>query len=113
MYASPEFKDRSISDLMNFMHTNKVYLGMPKVFKLIKLVVSIPATTSSAERSFSALRHINTNCRSTQGQERLSSLALLSIAKMLLGKIKLQPTFNDDVIDQFMKKNRRVEFVFK
>lgn len=72
MYSS-EFRGKSVRDLMQFLHTNKVYMGMPEVYKLIQLVVTIPATTSSAERSFSAVRRINIYCRSTQGQERLSS----------------------------------------
>lgn len=113
MYSSSEFREKSVTDIMQFMHTNKVYMGMPEVYKLIQLVVTIPATTSSAERSFSALRRINTYCRSTQGQERLSSLAILSIEKELLAKIKLQSTFYDQVIEEFVKKSRRLEFVFK
>jgi hypothetical protein len=39
----------------------------------------IPVTTASAERSFSALKRIKTYLRNTTQQERLSSLAIISI----------------------------------
>lgn len=113
MYSSSEFREKSISELLEFMHINQIYMGMPEVYKLIKLTATIPATTSSAERSFSALKRINTYCRSTQGQERLSSLALLCIEKKVLAQMKLNPTFYDQVIEIFIEKNRREEFVFK
>jgi hypothetical protein len=113
LYSSSEFEQKSVTDILHFMHSNKLYMGMPEIFKLISLVSTIPATTSSAERSFSALRRIQNYLRSTQGQERLSSLALLSIEKSVLLEMKEKTSFYDRVIEKFVEKNRRIEFVYK
>jgi hypothetical protein len=53
--------------------------------KVIKLLLTIPVSTASAERSFSAMRRIKTYLRSTMGEDRLSALAILSIEKQLSG----------------------------
>ncbi|XP_046864060.1 uncharacterized protein LOC124457977 [Xenia sp. Carnegie-2017] len=44
----------------------------------------MPSTSSSAERSFSALKRIKTYLRSTQGQERLSAFTTISIEMEML-----------------------------
>jgi len=41
--------------------------------------LTIPVTVTSEERSFSKLKLIKTYVRATMGDERLSSLAILSI----------------------------------
>jgi len=46
--------------------------------------------------------------------ERLSSLSSLAIEKNLLGDMAKDPTFVDNVIDEFAdKKDRRIELVYK
>lgn len=49
----------------------------PNVKCMFLLFLTLPVTTCSCERSFSALRRLKTWLRSTMGDERLSSLALL------------------------------------
>ena len=45
----------------------------------LRILLTIPVTVASAERIFSNLRLIKTYLRSTVADERLSSLAILSI----------------------------------
>ena len=54
---------------------------LPSYSKLAQIFSSIPATSCSAERSFSALWKIKTYLRSTMGQERLSNVAILNIKR--------------------------------
>jgi len=49
------------------------------VFVELRIVLSIPVTVASAERSFSKLKIIKNCLRSTMSQQRLSGLAVLSI----------------------------------
>jgi len=56
----------------------KVAKGLPQVVTLLKLFLVVPATSASAERSFSLLRRIKTWLRSTTGQERLNHLAIIN-----------------------------------
>ena len=51
---------------------------MKEVCTLASLILVMPATNASSERSFSGLRRVKTYLRSTMGQIRLNSLMLLS-----------------------------------
>ena len=113
IYCMSDFDRKSVLDILKSMHDQKLYLGMPELFKLAKLVVSIPSSSASAERSFSALKRIHTYCRSTQKQNRPSSLSLMAIEKSLLVLLQKKPAFFDNVIENFVKKNRRVDFLYR
>jgi hypothetical protein len=66
------------------------------------------------ERSFSSLKRIHTYCRSTQTQERINSLNVISIEKKLVFKLRANRNkFYEDVINKFTEKKRRIEFEFK
>jgi hypothetical protein len=77
------------------------------------LILTIPAITAGAERSFSALKRIKTYLRNSQSQNRLSALSLLSIEKKMLTTVQNQNSFYDDVLEDFTKKPRRIDLLFK
>jgi hypothetical protein len=56
----------------------------PTTVKLTKLLLTLPATVASAERSFSTLRRLKTWLRSTTTQSRLTALAVCHTHKELL-----------------------------
>ncbi|XP_074535563.1 LOW QUALITY PROTEIN: zinc finger MYM-type protein 1-like [Halichoeres trimaculatus] len=66
-------------------------------------VLTIPVTSCSCERSFSALRRLHTWLRNTMGQERLSNLAIMSIEKEVLQA----HVDHEEVIDRFAKLQPR------
>ena len=84
LYSSPELKDRNVFELIVFISQNSLEDAFPQLLKLAYLVVTIPATSASAERAFSSLKRIHTYLRNTQGQERLSELSMVAIEKQLL-----------------------------
>lgn len=49
------------------------------VWIILRIILTIPVTVASRERSFSKLKIIKINMKSTMGNERLSSLAILLI----------------------------------
>ena len=55
---------------------------MPQVIYLIKLILVMPATNATSERSFSALKRVKTYLRATMSQERLNHLMLLHVHKL-------------------------------
>ncbi|CAK6972279.1 uncharacterized protein LOC117525960 [Scomber scombrus] len=65
--------------ICEFLHTNDLVVTVPEATKLLSLILTLPATTASVERSFSALKRIKTYSRNRTGEERLSSLAVISI----------------------------------
>ena len=80
-------------------------LGTYRVIsKLLRIFATIPVTTATNERSFSSLKLVKTYLRSTMAEDRLTGLAHLYINK----DIKLD---YEKVINEFGRKNRRLDFV--
>ncbi|KAJ4432985.1 hypothetical protein ANN_15242 [Periplaneta americana] len=67
--------------------------------RLFSLIVTLPSTSVSVERSFSALNRIKTNLRNSMAQGRLTSLACISIHKDLLHDLIKKQPFHDDISD--------------
>ena len=51
----------------------------PNLSVLLHIAATLPVTSASAERSFSALKRLKSYCRTTMGQERLNGLAQMHI----------------------------------
>ncbi len=67
------------------------------VVTLVKLLLVMPATNASSERSFSGLRRIKTYLRSTMTQKRLNHLMLMHVHKEKCDKLQLLDVANDFV----------------
>lgn len=65
---------------------NKV---VPNLFKFWQIARTIPVSTASAERSFSAMRRVKTYLRTTMNQGRFSDCAILNIEGELVKKLEL------------------------
>ncbi|KAK9062183.1 hypothetical protein SSX86_019369 [Deinandra increscens subsp. villosa] len=74
----------------------------PNVLLAYKILLTIPVTVASAERSFSKLKLLKTYLRSTMTQERLNGLAILSIESSFLANVDY-----DKLIEVFASKNAR------
>ena len=77
----------------------------PSIQTLLHIFATLPVTPSTrpTERSFSALKYIKNYLRSTMNENRLNGLAHLYINR----DIELDYA---DVIDEFSKTNRRLNF---
>ncbi|KAJ8024838.1 52 kDa repressor of the inhibitor of the protein kinase [Holothuria leucospilota] len=77
----------------------------PNIHILLRIVATLPVTTSECERSFSCLRRLKTYLRGTMTQTRLSGLALMNI--------HYDKDINrDTVITEFARRQpRRMELV--
>ncbi|CAI9722604.1 finger MYM-type 1-like [Octopus vulgaris] len=113
MYSMKDFKKPSVSHLMSYINSTDLVEAMPELFNLCKLILTIPSTTASVERSFSALSRIKTYQRNATGERRLSGLALMSIEKDLLQELMKREDFYENVIDIFAQKDRRIELIYK
>ena len=70
---------RTICDVIN---NNVTYKGMlPAVHNFIRLFLTVPISSSTYERSFSALKRLYTYLRSSMTQSRLNNCLLLHIHK--------------------------------
>jgi hypothetical protein len=86
-----------LSDVLLYMHemTNRERLLLSEVVKVLKLVLVMPATNSTSERSFSTLQRIKTYIRSTMRQDRLNDLMILHVHKEKTDEINLQSVVRD------------------
>ena len=77
--------------------------AFPELLKLLQMALTLCVSTAQCERTFSCLKRIKSNLRSTMGEERLNSLAILSIEKDI-------PLNLQQVVDEFALKhnNRRI-----
>lgn len=66
IYKSPEFSKFGVYTVIAHFYENNLQKIFPEVLRLAKLIVTIPATSASTERSFSSLKRIHTYLRNTQ-----------------------------------------------
>ena len=66
---------RTIAEILNTVPLAKAMFS--EIDKLLRLNLTIPVTTATAERSFSSLRCIKTYLGSTMSEERLNNIMLL------------------------------------
>jgi len=113
VYSSAEFHKESIHELWLYLKSTDLSDSLSQITKLASLILTILATSAGAERSFSALKRIKTHLRNSQSQNRLSALSLLSIEKKMLTTVQKQNSFYGDVLEDFTKKPRRIDLLFK
>ncbi|CAF4898751.1 unnamed protein product, partial [Rotaria magnacalcarata] len=75
--------------------------------KLIKLYLTIPVTTATAERTFSTLNRLKTAIRSTMTQSRLKHCLLPHIYKEKLDKIDPR-----QIVSKFISSNEKRQHFF-
>jgi hypothetical protein len=95
LFSSDEFSCKPVYHLLKFMQDNQLQVAFKEIYKLAKLIMTIPSSTATVEQSFSAMKR-NTNA----------------------GKAT-QPKFTRhwkdiyDVLTKFPRQNRRLELVYK
>ena len=92
------------------MYENGVSEVLSVLYKVFSILAAIPATSCSAERSFSALRHLKAYLRSTMGDRRLNSLGLINIEREY-ANVTLQNDM-EKIIDIFGRRCSRNAYFF-
>lgn len=88
-----ELKD--IGDVIQYADA-KGDVAWQDFIQLLRIAITIPVTTASGERSFSAMTRVKTHLRSTMGQERLSDLVTICVERSASADLDY-----DKVIDAF------------
>jgi hypothetical protein len=92
-------------DILNFLKQHDYF---PNATIAYRVLLTIPMTVASAERSFSKLKLLKSYLRSTMTQERLNSLATIAIESEMLEKIDYEY-----IIEDFISKNTHRIMLFK
>ncbi|XP_004208014.1 zinc finger MYM-type protein 1-like [Hydra vulgaris] len=96
------FEKSSPMDILQLIHKYSLTDAYPNTAIAIRIFLTLPVTVATCERSFSKLKIIKNNLRSTMGQERLSCLAVVSIEHEMANALDF-----DDVISDFASKKAR------
>lgn len=99
-------KDKNISanftDFYNIIVNDQLQTVFPNVEICFRIFLSLMITNCSGERSFSQLKRIKNPLRTTMRQDRLSSLALLSIESDVTRRMNF-----DNLIEEFARQKCR------
>ena len=97
-------KLQTICTVFEEQHSLKVILS--EIHKLIRIYLTVPVTTATAERSFSALRRMKTYLRNSMTQQRLNHCMILHVHREETDKLNLI-----EIAKEFVEKNdRRKQF---
>jgi hypothetical protein len=88
--------------------TLKLHDSFPNASIAYRVLLTIPVTVASAERSFSKLKLLKSYLRSTMTQQRLTDLATIALESELLDKIEY-----DHIVEEFISRNTRRMKLFK
>ena len=107
--AYPNKENILLSDLKKFFKelspAFREYLS--EVCKAMKLILVLPATNSSSERSFSVLRSLKDYQKSTMGQERLNHFMIFAIYPEYVDQLDMV-----EIAKEFVSRNENRKRVF-
>nr|XP_047129443.1 uncharacterized protein LOC124809403 [Hydra vulgaris]XP_047129444.1 uncharacterized protein LOC124809404 [Hydra vulgaris] len=94
-------------DVLNYLCQNRLISLYPNTVVALRILLTLPVSVASGERSFSKLKLIKNYLRSSIGQTKLKNLALISIESAMASTLDYT-----SVINKFAKvKVRRVKLV--
>lgn len=97
----------SVVETLNYIAINNLTHSFPNITIALRILLTIPVSVATAERSFSKLKLIKNYLRSRMGQERLENLAIISIESDFLKNLEM-----DNLVKEFAKnKARKVQFL--
>ena len=94
---------RTIAEALNQSNIVKGMLG--EVDKVVRVYLTFPVTSATAERSFSSLCRIKTYLRNSMTAQRLNNLFLLYVHKMLTDSLDLGSVAKDFVSSNTRRMN--------
>ena len=113
MYKDADFFKENAMKLLDYIYSCNLQASLPEVVKLLKLNGAIAVSSASVERSYSCMRRVKSYLRSKMGQERLGSLCRISIHKDILKELEDKNQLHNLIIEKFVQKSRRLNFLYK
>lgn len=95
-------RSMSPSDVLIYIVQQHLEDCVPNVVVSLRILLTLPVSVASGERSFSKLKLIKTYLRSTMSQNRLVDLATISIESEFASSLELKP-----LVDTFARRKAR------
>ncbi|KAL6475705.1 hypothetical protein MHYP_G00167450 [Metynnis hypsauchen] len=106
IYDATFLKNLSSLELLNAIWKMQLQSIFGELCIALRIFCTLPVTVAGGERAFSKLKLVKNYLRSTMGQDRLNSLAILSIESQLAKQLD----FTDLISDFANKKTRKWAF---
>ena len=113
LYNDPNFHHDSRLEIMHYIYKCGLETSIPEAVRLLKLNSVISISSASVERSFSCLKRVKTYFRNKMGQDRLDPLCRISLHKDVLKEVEDKNILHDSIVQKFVEKPRRLNFLFK
>ena len=103
----PEFKElKSLFELSQWLVRTRNSEHYKLVYRIVRLVLTLPVSTATTERAFLAMKVVKTNLRNKMENDFLTDSLMLYIEKDIASTFSL-----DSIVDDFEDlKERRVLF---
>ena len=95
-YELDKFNVHDLIDLLQQLDESRK-VAMSEVVKLAKILLVMPATNAVSERSFSAMKRVNTYSRNTTTDKRLNNLMVLHVHREIVDSLSLIAVANEFV----------------
>jgi hypothetical protein len=107
MFIQDFMPDRNMGplEILKFLKWRECF---PNANITYRILLTIPVTVASAERSFSKLKLLKSYLRSTMKRERLNDLAMIALESDLLEKINYE-----SIIENFISRNTQRMMLFE
>ena len=76
-------------ETLNYIHKKNLRKTFPNLNIALRILLTIPISVTSGERSFSRLKIIKNYLRSTMSQERLVNLSMITIENNICNQIEI------------------------
>ena len=77
-------------NILDFICSNNLNAALGNLFVSLRILLTLPVSVATAERSFSKMKLIKTYFRSTIAQDRMDGLAMLSIEQAIAKELDLE-----------------------
>ena len=96
----------SFNDVVELLKCKEVLRELlPGLTNLVKIMLTLPASTCAAERPFSGLRRLKTYLRSTMKQQRFNSVAIMNVHMKETIALSMATVIDDFVCRICLKKH--------
>lgn len=78
----------------------------PNLYKLIQVAITIPVSSATCERSFSAMRRVKNWLRTSMQQNRFTNLSTICIERDITNNLD-----NEKILNKFALNNRKINLL--
>ena len=90
------------TEVLEYIFKNDLFDTFPNISIALRILLTLPISVASGERSFSKLKLIKNYLRSSMSQERLNNLAIISIESEICEELNM-----DEIIKDFVTMKAR------